>query len=223
MRIRIGEIMDFLEKYNIKIKDKNLLLTALTHSSYSNENNCESYERLEFLGDAVLQILVSEYLYKNKNLKEGQMSKERSKYVCEEALAYYVKQIGFDKYIRVGNGLIGHINDTIIADTFEAVLAVIYLENDINVCRNYINETVIPYIEKDEDFFDDYKTLLQELVQTDRKSLEYVLVNSYGEAHNMTFEINVLVDGIVLGSGVGHSKKEAEQRAAKEALKKCAG
>lgn len=214
--------MDFLEKYNIHINNQELLLTALTHSSYAYENNCENYERLEFLGDAVLQVIMSEYLYKNKNLKEGQMSKERAKFVCEEALAFYVKKIGYDKYIRVGNGLIGHINDTIIADTFEAVLAVIYLEHGIDVCKEYIDKVVIPYVESDEHFFDDYKTLLQELVQTDRKSVEYQLASSTGEAHNMTFTVNVVVDGIVLGTGVGHSKKEAEQNAAKEALKKCA-
>lgn len=214
--------MNFLEKYNIKIDNQELLLTALTHSSYAYENNCENYERLEFLGDAVLQVIMSEYLYKNKNLKEGQMSKERAKFVCEEALAFYVKNIGYDKYIRVGNGLIGHINDTIIADTFESVLAVIYLEHGLDVCKKYINEVAIPYLESDKHFFDDYKTLLQELVQTDRKSVEYVLVESSGESHNMTFKVNVVVDNIVLGTGIGHSKKDAEQKAAQEALKKCA-
>ncbi|MBQ6840759.1 MAG: ribonuclease III [Bacilli bacterium] len=214
--------MDFLSKYGINIKNQSLLLTALTHSSYAYENHCEDYERLEFLGDAVLQVIMSEYLYKNTNLKEGQMSKERSSYVCEEALACYVKQVGYDKYIRVGHGLVGHVNDTIIADTFEAVLAVIYLECGLEVCRNYIHEIVIPYVKNNEGFFKDYKTNLQELVQTDKKSLEYILVESSGEAHNMQFKVNVVVDGIVLGTGVGKSKKEAEQNAAAAALKKCA-
>ena len=214
--------MNFLNKYGINIKNQDLLLTALTHSSYAYENHCESYERLEFLGDAVLQVIMSEYLYKNTNLKEGQMSKQRSSYVCEEALACYVKKVGYDKYIRVGHGLIGHINDTIIADTFEAVLAVIYLECGLETCQNYIKQVVIPYVENDEGFFQDYKTKLQEFVQTDRKSLEYVLVEASGEAHNMTFKVNVVVDGIILGSGIGHSKKEAEQKAAASALSKCA-
>lgn len=214
--------MDFLSKYNIEIKDKNLLLTALTHSSYGYENRCENYERLEFLGDAVLQVIISEYLYVNKDLKEGQMSKERSNYVCEEALACYAKKVGFDKLIRVGHGLLNNINDTIIADTFEAVLAVIYLECGIEKCKNYVYEVIIPYIEHNDDFFKDYKTTLQELVQTDKKPLEYVLVKSTGEAHNMMFTVNVLVDNIILGSGSGKSKKEAEQQAAKDALKKSA-
>lgn len=214
--------MDFLNKYGIEIKNQDLLLTALTHSSYAYENHCEDYERLEFLGDAVLQLCMSEYLYKNTSLKEGQMSKERASFVCEEALACYVKKVGYDKYIRVGHGLIGHINDTIIADTFEAVLAVIYLDCGLDVCKKYIKEVVIPYVENDEVFFKDYKTTLQEYVQTDKKSLEYILIESSGEAHNMTFKVNVVVDGIILGTGEGRSKKEAEQNAAAAALKKCA-
>ena len=214
--------MEFLDKYGIKIKNTDLLLTALTHSSYANENNCESYERLEFLGDAVLQVIMSEYFYKNSDLKEGQMSKERAKYVCEEALAFYVKKVGYDNLIRVGHGLIDDVNDTIIADTFESVLAVIYLECGIDTCKKYIEKLVIPYIKENKDFFSDYKTKLQELVQTDRKSLEYVLIKEEGEAHKKEFTINVVVDDIVLGTGKGHSKKEAEQNAACEALKKSA-
>jgi ribonuclease-3 len=214
--------MDFLVKYGIKIQNKDLLLTALTHSSYANENNCESYERLEFLGDAVLQVIMSEYFYQNSTLKEGQMSKERAKFVCEEALAFYVKKVGYDSLIRVGHGLINEINDTIIADTFESVLAVIYLECGIDACKKYINQLVIPYVKENKDFFSDYKTKLQELVQTDRRSLEYILIKEEGEAHNKEFTVNVVVDDIILGTGKGHSKKEAEQNAACEALKKSA-
>ena len=214
--------MDFLTKYGIIINDEDLLLTALTHSSYANENNCESYERLEFLGDAVLQVIMSEYFYLNSNLKEGQMSKERAKFVCEEALAFYVKKVGYDSLIRVGHGLINNINDTIIADTFESVLAVIYLKSGIDSCKKYVNEIIIPYVKENKDFFSDYKTKLQELVQTDRKSLEYILIKEEGEAHNKEFTVNVVVDDIILGTGKGHSKKEAEQNAACEALRKSA-
>jgi len=215
--------MDFLAKYGIQIKDEDLLLTALTHSSYGYENQCDNYERLEYLGDAVLQLIISDYLYKNdKDLNEGQMSKKRASYVCEEALACYVKKVGYDHLIRVGNGLSGHVNDTIIADTFESVLAVIYLECGIDACKKYIHEVVVPYIEEGYEFMYDYKTKLQELVQTDKKSLEYVLVDAQGEAHDMEFKVNVVVDGIILGTGVGHSKKEAEQKAAAAALRKSA-
>lgn len=214
--------MDFLEKYGIKINNNKLLETALTHSSYANENKVESYERLEFLGDAVLEVIISEYLYTNTKLKEGIMSRERANYVCEDALAYYVKQIGYDKYIKLGNGMIGKLNNTIIADTFESVLAVIYLESGFEMCKKYINDTIIPHIKKDDIFFTDYKTILQEMIQTDRKSLEYIITDSYGEAHDMTYAVNVLVDGIVIGSGIGKSKKEAEQNAAKNAIEKSA-
>ncbi|NMA50310.1 MAG: ribonuclease III [Mollicutes bacterium] len=214
--------MNFLNKYNIFIKNKDLLLTALTHSSYSNENKCESYERLEFLGDSILQFLTSEYYYKNTNLKEGEMSKKRAGYVCEEALAYYVKKVGYDKYIRVGNGLLGKINDTIIADTFESVLAVIYLECGMDKCREYIDKIVIPCIEENHLFFEDYKTKLQELVQTDRKSIKYVLDEEPSEKGE-DFIIKAVVNNIVLGVGKGRNKKEAEQNAAKEAIKKSVG
>lgn len=214
--------MDFLEKNNIKIKNVKLLDTAFTHTSYANEHRCKSYERLEYLGDAVLELLTSEYLFRNTNLKEGEMSKFRSNFVCESALALYAKNIGLDKEIKVGNGLLNNINDTIIADVFEALMAVIYLDAGIDKCREFFNIVIVPHIKKDEVLFSDYKTVLQEMVQTDKKSLEYVLVDSFGEAHNLTFKVNVLVDGIILGTGMGHSKKEAEQNAAKEAIKKSA-
>jgi len=214
--------MNFLEKYGIKIKNQELLLSALTHTSFAYENKVESYERLEFLGDAVLQLIISEYLYKNTKKNEGQMSRERASYVCEDALAYYAKKVGIDKFIRVGHGLHNSVNNTIIADTFEAVLAVIFLENGLSVCKKYIYKVVIPYIEKNQIFFKDYKTMLQELVQTDKKTLEYALVSTSGKAHEMIFNVNVLIDGIVLGSGRGRSKKEAEQNAAAQALKKSA-
>ena len=214
--------MNFLEKYGIKIEDENLLLTALTHSSYAYENHVKDYERLEFLGDAILQFIMSEYYYKNTTLKEGEMSKHRAGYVCEEALAYYVKKVGYDKYIRVGNGLIGKLNNTIIADTFEAVLAVIYLECGMEVCKKYVYEVVIPCVEEKKNCFEDYKTKLQELVQTDKKSIDYILVEMIGDAPNEEFKVNAVVGGIVLGTGIGRNKKEAEQKAAKEAIKKCA-
>ena len=212
--------MEFLKEYNIK--NKRLLDIALTHTSYANEHRCESYERLEYLGDAVLELLVSDYLYKNTKYKEGEMSKFRSNFVCESALALYGRSINLNNDIKVGKGLINYINDTIVADVFEAIIAVIYIDSGLDTCKKFFNNVILPHIENQEKLFNDYKTILQELVQTDKKSLEYVLVDSYGEAHNMTFKVNVIVGGIVLGTGTGHSKKEAEQNAAKEAIKKCA-
>lgn len=215
--------MDFLDKFEIKNVDEDLFMSAITHSSYSNEHKgCANYERLEYLGDAVLELIISEYYYINTKDEEGTMSKERASFVCENALAHYAKDIGLDKYIRVGHGQINDINDTIIADVFESVLGAIYLSCGLEVATKYIHQIVIPYIEKDFRFLGDYKTLLQELVQTDKKSLEYVLINESGEPHNKTFEVAVKINNIVYGKGIGKSKKEAEQKAAFDAYKKSA-
>ncbi len=213
--------MKFLRDMGIDINNKELLYTALTHSSYSNEFGGENYERLEFLGDAVLQLIMSEYFYKNAHLSEGDMSKTRASYVCEAALFEYSKKIGLIPYIKVGHGILS-LNETIIADIFEAVLAVIYLDKGYDVARDYVYKIVIPYILEKKVFLSDYKSHLQEMVQTEKKSLEYVLVSETGPAHDKTFKINVLVDNIVFGTGVGKSKKEAEQNAAKDAIKKAA-
>ena len=214
--------MKFLEKMGIKINNEELLKTALTHSSYSNEHNCDNYERLEYLGDAILEAVTSEYLYLNTDYKEGEMTKIRANYVCEKALACYSRDIGIDKCIRLGHGQIHNLNDTIIADVFEAVAAVIYLDQGYNVVKKYLDDIIIPYIKEKRDFNTDYKTMLQEAVQTTRRSLEYVLLDEYGEAHDKTFEMAVKIDNIIYGKGIGKSKKEAEQNAALDALNKSA-
>ena len=215
--------MKFMEREIIKGIDKDLLMEALTHSSYSNEHKGTiNYERLEFLGDAVLELLTSEYFYKNTDYMEGIMTRKRASFVCEQALAHYSKEIGLDKCIRVGHGQEGNINSTIVADTFEAILGAIYISLGYDNAKKFIYDIVVPYIEKDYMFFDDYKTLLQEYVQTDKKSLEYVLISESGEAHNKTFEVEVRIDNIVYGRGIGKSKKEAEQHAAFDAYKKSA-
>ncbi len=210
----------FFQKYNIKIKNKNLMIQAFTHSSYSNEHHTKNYERLEFLGDAVLQLITSEYFYLNTNLKEGAMSKERACFVCEKALATYAKKIGLDKYILVGKGQMKDVNDTIIADVFESVLGAVYLDCGFDVAKKYADEIILPFIKCDTHFLRDYKSLLQELVQTDRESLTYELVSETGPSHDKEFVMNVVIDGIVYGRGVGKSKKEAEQQAAKNAYQK---
>ncbi len=212
--------MNFLDKYQVKIKDKQLLETALTHSSYSNEHGGENYERLEFLGDAVLQLITSEYFYKKYHVQEGELSKIRASFVCEEALAQYAKDVGIDKHIRVGNGQIKNINDTIIADTFESVLGAIYLDQGFDVAKRYALEVLSPYVLEHHIFLGDYKSKLQEMVQTDKKSLEYRLISETGPSHDKTFVFEVVIDGIVYGKGTGKSKKEAEQQAAYDALKK---
>ncbi len=214
--------MNFLEKYNIKIDNKELLNAALTHSSYSNEHGGPNYERLEFLGDAVLQLVTSEYFYNTLDSGEGELSKIRASFVCEEALAQYSKDVGIDKLIKVGNGQQKDINDTIIADCFESVLGAIYLDKGFLVAKDYVLKIVIPYTREHHIFFGDYKSKLQEMVQTDKKSLEYRLVSETGPSHDKTFVFEVVIDDIIYGRGTGKSKKEAEQNAAKAALQKCA-
>ena len=212
--------MNFLAKYNIKIKNIELYETALTHSSYSNEHGGTNYERLEFLGDAVLQLITSEYFYNTLDKGEGELSKIRASFVCEEALAQYSKDIGIDKHIRLGNGQQKSLNDTIIADCFESVLGAIYLDQGFDIAKTYVLQVLKPYIEEHHIFLGDYKSRLQEMVQTDKKALEYRLVSESGPSHDKTFTFEVVIDGIVYGVGTGKSKKEAEQQAARAALQK---
>lgn len=210
---------DIFKKYGIRIKNEGLLTEALTHSSYSNEHNTTSYERLEYLGDAVLEIVCSDYLYKHSSLPEGSLSKLRSLYVCENALYEYAKDIDLSSYILVGNG-IQKPNKTIIADVFEACMAVIYLEHGLETVKKLFEKLIVPYIEREDDFLKDYKTLLQESVQTVKKSVEYRLIGESGPAHKRTFEVEVIIDGLVYATASGPSKKEAEQNAARIAFNK---
>ena len=215
--------MKALEKFNIKMKNPKLIETALTHSSYTNEHHeKENYERLEFLGDAVLELVMSDYFYKHTNYKEGEMTKHRANYVCENALATYAHDLGFLDEIKVGVGQKDNVNNTIMADVFEAVIGAIYLDQGFNVAKKYIEGIIIPYIKKDLDFNTDYKTRLQELVQGGKRVVDYELIKEYGLAHNKTFEVAVKIDNIVYGRGIGKSKREAEQQAAKDAYFKCA-
>jgi len=210
---------NLFKKYGVVIKDTKLLGTALTHSSYANEHGGESYERLEYLGDAVLEIVCSDYLYHKTDKSEGEMSRLRSLYVCENALYEYSKEINLKDYIYLGNS-VDEANKTIIADVFEACIAVVYLESGLSTVKKIFSNLIVPYIERQEDFLMDYKSLLQEDVQTVRKSVEYKLVSEEGPAHNKTFVVDVIIDGLVYGTGKGCSKKEAEQNAAKEAYNK---
>lgn len=213
-------MIEKLKEYGILIQNEDLLSIALTHSSYSNEHHVKNYERLEFLGDAVLELITSEYFYLETDYQEGKMSKIRASYVCEEALATYAKDIDLQHYILVGHGQEKDINDTILADVFESVLAVIYLENGLDVAKQYILTIMKPYIEKNVQFNYDYKSLLQEMVQTDKKSLDYVIVSEEGPAHKKRFTVEVRIGSITYGKGSGNSKKEAEQNAARDAYQK---
>ena len=214
--------MKIFKTLNFSPTNVNLYYEAFTHSSYSNENpSLNSYERLEFLGDAILEFIISEYLYKERHLEEGVMTKTRARYVCEEALATYARDLKFEQDVKIGGSeQDGKPNDTILADIFEAFIAALYLDKGLDFTKETILKIVTKYIENKVDFLHDYKSTLQELVQTTKKSVVYELVSEKGPAHDKTFECRAVVDGITLGVGIGSSKKMAEQQAAKSALEK---
>lgn len=219
--------MELLEKLGIKTNQPELYKTALTHTSYANENHVESYERLEYLGDAVLELIMSEYLYKKTHEVEGVMTKLRSHYVCENALYEYSLRLGYNEYLKLGHGEEesgGKYRKAIVADIFESMLGAMYLDQGLDFVKNFMAENIIPVIESQSlDFFDDYKSKLQELVQTDKKSLEYELIDESGPAHNKVFTAIVKINDVVYGKGTAHSKKEAEQAAARDAINKSVG
>ena len=218
---------ELFEKLNIKPKDLRLYKSAFSHSSYVNEHKVKNdYERLEFLGDAVLDLVVADYLYTHYKETEGEMTKVRASYVCENANYCYATGLGLSKYILVGHGEQkegGNFKKAIVADIFEALMGAIYIDLGFSTARNVILKVVVPYIEDPNvTFFSDYKSSLQEYVQTEQKSLEYRLINEEGPAHDKRFTVDVVIDDIVYGTGIGTSKKEAEQEAAKAALNKLA-
>ena len=221
-------IMDRLfKRLNIVPSDMRLYQTAFSHSSYVNENHLKTdYERLEFLGDAVLELVVSDYLYRNKDFKEGDMTKIRASYVCENALFEYAKDLSLSDYIKVGHGEEvdgGRYKKVIQADIFEALMGAIYLDLGFETVKTVISNIIVPYIEDPNiTFFNDYKSVLQEYVQTEQRNLIYELESEEGPSHNKTFTIVVKIDNIIYGRGSAPNKKEAEQEAAKNALDKLA-
>lgn len=218
---------ELFKRINIIPNSEKIYNTAFSHSSYVNENNLKAdYERLEFLGDAVLELISSDYLYNNLNIKEGDMTKLRASYVCEDACFKYASDLDFSNYIRVGHGEEkdgGRYKKVILADIFEAFIGALYLDQGFEKTKEVVLNIIVPYIENpDITFFSDYKSILQEYTQTDRRSLKYVLTNEEGPAHDKTFTTVVMIDDIKYGTGVGSSKKESEQEAAKDALTRLA-
>lgn len=215
--------MKILDDLNIKTNNIELYEQAFTHTSYSYEQNVESYERLEYLGDAVLELIMSEYFYKNTDNDEGTMTKLRAHYVCENALYEYSMALGLNECLRLGHGEDtsgGKFRKAIVADIYESFIGVIFLDQGIDKAREFIYNTAIKSVQKNDlDFYHDYKSKLQELVQTDKRSLEYTIINEEGPSHNKTFTVIVKIDDVIYGTGIAHSKKEAEQEAAKNALK----
>ena len=226
------KILDNIDKFETIIKykfsNKIYILEALTHSSYSNENkNYNFNERLEFLGDSILSIIVSDYLFKNeKDLPEGELTKLRANIVCEESLSDAANKIELGKYMLLGKGeeaTGGRQRISILADAFEAVIAAIYLDGGLESAKefvlDYMKEIIID--SRRGKIFRDYKTHLQEVLQGQGESnIWYKLLDEKGPDHNKIFIMQVGANDNVLGIGEGKSKKEAEQLAAKIALKK---
>ncbi|MBE6878526.1 MAG: ribonuclease III [Ruminococcaceae bacterium] len=211
----------FEQNIQYTFKDKSLLNLALTHSSYANEskNHVAYNERLEFLGDAVLQLVTSEKLYKeNPNMPEGKMSKTRAALVCEDALANYSKQIALGSFMFLGKGeenTGGRERPSILADAFEALIGAIFLDGGIAPAKKFI----LRFLNDKNLHLQDYKTLLQEIIQQNPgERLSYIVVKEEGPDHDKSFTVEVHLNSNPIGSGEGKSKKAAEQQAAKEAL-----
>ncbi len=213
------------ENLKYSFKNEKLLINALTHSSYANEarNEGSSNERLEFLGDSVLSIIVSEYIYKRfKNQPEGELTKLRAALVCEKSLCSFSRELELGKYLRLGKGEEksgGRERDSILADAFEAVLAAIYLDSGYETAKAFVMRFITDELQHTELEFKDYKTTLQEIIQRNpEENVSYSLTGQSGPDHNKVFEVEVLLNSNVIGKGKGKSKKQAEQAAAKEAL-----
>ncbi|MGN1385200.1 MAG: ribonuclease III [Bacillus sp. (in: firmicutes)] len=217
----------FQREIGIQFLNERLLKQAFTHSSYVNEHRRKPYEdneRLEFLGDAVLELTVSQYLYRKYPLmSEGELTKLRAAIVCEPSLVTFAHALSFGKLVLLGKGeelTGGRERPALLADVFEAFIGALYLDQGMEVVNSFLTKVVFPKI--DEGAFShvmDYKSQLQELVQRDAAGvIEYRIHQEKGPAHNKEFVSNVSLNGEILGTGVGRSKKEAEQKAAQEAL-----
>ncbi len=221
----MDNIREFEEIIGYTFKKKQLIRQALSHSSYSNERKHPdgSNERLEFLGDSVLSIVVSDFLYKNLNVAEGQLTKIRASLVCEKSLHVFAKKIRLGDFLLLGKGeenTGGRQRPSILADAFEAVIAAIYLDGGMQAAAKHILRFMPEdIIHAAHPVFSDFKTVLQEVVQKNpEEKVEYVLIGEEGPDHNKRFVVEVCLNSQVIGKGSGRSKKEAEQFAAKEAL-----
>lgn len=220
----IRQLEDNLEYH---FKNINYLKNALTHSSFANEsrNKIKSNERLEFLGDSILGIVVAEYLFLNwPDLPEGELSKLRASLVCEKSLYNFSKKLNLGAFLRLSKGELnskGNERPSILADAFEAVIAAIYLDGGMKNARGFILRFIKPcLVKKRTNNFKDYKTILQEIIQQNKDEIiSYSLIKETGPDHDKHFEVEVKLNTNVVGTGGGRSKKEAEQQAAREALR----
>jgi ribonuclease-3 len=221
----MGNIEEFEKIINYTFKDKDLIKNALIHSSYANEKNLKiDNERLEFLGDSVLGFVTAEYLFEiYKNRPEGELTKLRAAVVCEKSLFKFSEEISLGTFIYMGKGEEnsgGRNRPSILSDAFEAVIAAMYLDGGIDVVRPYILEFIKDAVKREANFKDN-KSLLQEEIQKQKgNTLAYEEIGEFGPDHEKIFKFVVKLNGKIIGSGEGKSKKEAEQAAAGDALSK---
>ena len=224
----MSNVCDLLKKLHITYKDIAIYEQALTHPSYNGEVNTkhQDYEKLEFMGDAVLGYVTADLVYKNRpEMSEGNLTKLRSVLVSTKPLAAYARRIKLDEYVRIGHSITQSQvkeSDKILENVFESLVGAIYLDAGLNSAYRFIKKVLLPdIISYDADNLTDYKTKLQEEIQAEhREAVQYVTVSQSGPAHDRTFKVQVKYNDIVLGTGTGKSKKKAEEMAAKDALSK---
>ena len=222
----MADLNEFQSKIGYTFKNQHLLEQALTHSSYANEKHMKKHsdnERLEFLGDAVLEIVSSEFLFINYPQKpEGELTKLRASIVCEPTLALCTKPLDLGKYLRLGRGedhTGGRKRKSILSDALEAVIGAIYLDGGFTNAKEFVLNFILNDIEHKQLFYDS-KTILQEIVQENgTQPVEYILTKEEGPDHNKNFTVEARVNGKVMGQGSGHTKKAAEQAAAYQAIR----
>ena len=224
----MSNVCDLLKKLHITYKDIAIYEQALTHPSYNGEVNTkhQDYEKLEFMGDAVLGYVTADLVYKNRpEMSEGNLTKLRSVLVSTKPLAAYARRIKLDEYVRIGHSITQSQvkeSDKILENVFESLVGAIYLDAGLNSAYRFIKKVLLTdIISYDADNLTDYKTKLQEEIQAEhRDAVQYVTVSQSGPAHDRTFTVQVRYNDIVLGTGTGKSKKKAEEIAAKDALSK---
>lgn len=223
-----NQLLNELEqKISYEFKNKNLLKQAVSHSSYSNERRMNKHannERLEFLGDAVLEVISSEFIYlNNEQMDEGEMTKLRASLVCEQSLAFCAREIELGKYLLLGKGEMntgGRERDSILSDALESVIGAIYLDGGFTNAKEFVEGLILSDIESKQLFYDS-KTILQEVVQSDYKEpLHYELIKEEGPDHDKMFTVAVYIGENEVGTGKGRTKKSAEHEAAYQAILK---
>ena len=217
--------MNLFEKFGIVTDNEKLYQIAFTHGSYSTLHELDyNYERLEFLGDSVLSVLVSEYLFKKyPQYGEGKLTKLRANYVCQQALIYYSHELGLNEYINIeaeASELTENEVLSVTADVFESFLGAIFIDQGIEFAKDYISKIIFKYIDEEKIFFFDYKSSIKEYCDAEELEINYEILEESGVPHDKTFVIAIFIDEEELGTGKGKNKKEAEQAAAKVAMDK---